>query len=260
MRWNRNLEDLNFTLGLLMGGGSFQINHWKKKYLQYRIIIKLKKDKDNINMLRELRNNYGIGTINISSKFVLWAINHKKEVKWFIKLILKNSEKLLSLSPRTKLKVMKMDYGLNNNLSYNEFSYLEKINRSNWIVIEKEDINIYNYIEDEKFCWWLAGFTEAEGCFCIRKNGNQSFSIGQKIDYEILEIIKILFDLPNTIREQSEKFYVIETYNIKSCIAIIKFFDKYKLRGNKSITYEYFKSHVKSKYKFKSFRNKEDVV
>ena len=45
---------------------------------------------------------------------------------------------------------------------------------------------------------------------------------------------------------------------MKSCIAIIKFFDKYKLRGNKSITYEYFKSHVK--YKIKSFRNKEDVV
>ena len=199
-------------------------------------------------MLRELRNTYGSGTINISSKFVLWAINHKKELKWFIKLILKNSDKLLSLSPRTKLKVMKMDYCLNNNLSYNEFSYLEKINSNNWIVIEKEDIKINNYIEDEKFFWWLAGFTEAEGCFCVRKNGNQSFSIGHKIDYEILEIIKRLFDLPNIIRERSDKFYVIETYNLKSCIAIIKFFDKYKLRGNKLSTYKYFKSHVKSKY------------
>jgi len=251
MRWNRNFEELNFTLGLLMGDGSFQINHWKKKYLQYRVVIKLKNDKDNINMLRELRNNYGIGTINISSKFVVWAINDKKQVKWFIKLILNNSEKLLSLSPRTKLKVMKMEYGLNNNISYNEFIYLNRNNWLNSIVIEKEDINIDNYIEDEEFFWWLAGFTEAEGCFCIRKNGNQSFSIGQKIDYEILEIIKKLFDLPNTIREQSEKFYVIETYNLKSCIAIIKFFDKYKLRGNKSYTYEYFKSHVKYKYKNK---------
>jgi len=251
MRWNRNFEELNFTLGLLMGDGSFQINHWKKKYLQYRVVIKLKNYKDNINMLRELRNNYGIGTINISSKFVVWAINDKKQVKWFIKLILNNSEKLLSLSPRTKLKVMKMEYGLNNNISYNEFIYLNRNNWLNSIVIEKEDINIDNYIEDEEFFWWLAGFTEAEGCFCIRKNGNQSFSIGQKIDYEILEIIKKLFDLPNTIREQSEKFYVIETYNLKSCIAIIKFFDKYKLRGNKSYTYEYFKSHVKYKYKNK---------
>ena len=146
---------------------------------------------------------------------------------------------------------MKIEYGLNNNISYNEFIYLNRNNWLNSIVIEKEDINIDNYIEDEEFFWWLAGKTEAEGCFCIRKNGNQSFSIGHKIDYEILEIIKILFDLPNTIREQSEKFYVIETYNLKSCIAIIKFFDKYKLRGNKSYTYEYFKSHVKYKYKNK---------
>lgn len=42
---------LHFTLGLLMGDVSFQINHWKKKYLQYRIIIKLKNNYENIKML-----------------------------------------------------------------------------------------------------------------------------------------------------------------------------------------------------------------
>jgi hypothetical protein len=32
------------------------------------------------------------------------------------------------------------------------------------------------------FCSWLSGFIEAEGCFSVRKNGNNSFSIAQKND------------------------------------------------------------------------------
>jgi hypothetical protein len=62
---------LNFTLGLLMGDGSFQINHYKKKYLQYRIIIKLKNSKKNIIMLQDIRSYFNIGTININHKYVL---------------------------------------------------------------------------------------------------------------------------------------------------------------------------------------------
>lgn len=29
---------------------------------------------------------------------------------------------------------------------------------------------------------WLSGFIEAEGCFCLRKNLNRSFSIAQNND------------------------------------------------------------------------------
>jgi heme/copper-type cytochrome/quinol oxidase subunit 1 len=31
-----------FWVGLMDGDGSIQVNHWNKKYLQYRIVIKLK--------------------------------------------------------------------------------------------------------------------------------------------------------------------------------------------------------------------------
>ena len=30
-----------FWVGLMDGDGSIQVNHWRKKFLQYRIIIKL---------------------------------------------------------------------------------------------------------------------------------------------------------------------------------------------------------------------------
>ena len=70
----------NFTLGLLIGDGSFQINHWKKKYLQYRIVIKLKKTNGNILMLQNIKNYYKIGRIKISN------IKNKKKKSWIYSL------------------------------------------------------------------------------------------------------------------------------------------------------------------------------
>lgn len=45
-----------FIVGLLDGDGSIQVNNWKKKYLQNRIMIKLKKTPSNIKMLTEIKN------------------------------------------------------------------------------------------------------------------------------------------------------------------------------------------------------------
>jgi intein-encoded DNA endonuclease-like protein len=55
-------------------------------------------------------------------------------------------------------------------------------------------------IRDDYFKEWLSGFIEAEGCFCLRKNNNHSFSISQKNEKDLLEYIKIYFDVKSTIR------------------------------------------------------------
>lgn len=52
------------------GDGSIQINHWKLKYLQYRIVIKLKHTFANENML--IKNNIG-GHITFVKDFVNWV-------------------------------------------------------------------------------------------------------------------------------------------------------------------------------------------
>jgi len=241
---------LYFTLGLLMGDGSLQINHWKKKYLQYRVIIKLKNIKSNIRMLQGLRDDFNLGTININNKDVLWAINDKKQIKIFLNFFLTSkNDDLLSLSPRTKEKVNKMVYGINKNMSYSEFIFLKEKPFSEWSlrnIIIKEKLPSFN----EEWCWWLSGFIEAEGCFSIRKNGNQSFSIGQKIDYIMLEYIKDFFNLTNTISSKGNDFYVIETYSIKSCLKIISFFDTYELLGAKQTSYNLWKSHINNRVNY----------
>ena len=233
---------LNFILGLLMGDGSFQINPWKKKYLQYRVIIKLKDHPENILMLQNIRTQYKIGTINITSGFVIWAINDKKQVRSFLSLIYNN--KLLNLKVKTKTKVLQMIYAIDNNISYNEYQYLKKL--TIWpFQIQTDDSIVYTF--DNNWKYWLAGFIEAEGCFSIRRNGNQSFSIAQKDDKIIIELIKNYFSLPNTIKEKVNKLYVIETYNLRSCLLIIDYLTEYKLQGQKKVSFQLWMNHVLEK-------------
>ena len=48
-----------FFVGLLEGNGSIQVNHWKKKYLQYRFIIKLSDKSLNYDILKTIKKYYG---------------------------------------------------------------------------------------------------------------------------------------------------------------------------------------------------------
>lgn len=244
-------NNINFTLGLLMGDGSFQINHWKKKYLQYRIVIKLKNTSLNLKMLQCLRKYFKLGTIIPGEKSVVWAINHKKQVYSFLKII--TTSPLVSFKHSTNVKILKMLYGIENNISYDEYSFMEKTELNegdrkwSW-PFEKPNalINTPDFSEDYKH--WLSGFVEAEGCFCIRKNGNQSFSISQKNDKLIIESIKSYFKIPNKILQKKCGTFVIETYNSKNCFLIVEFFERYPLRGEKNKSFERFKIHMESKY------------
>jgi hypothetical protein len=74
-------------------------------------------------MLQDQRSFYKLGTIVARKEFVIWAINDKKQVKQFLELIVENP--ILSYKYLTKLKILKMLYGINNNISYSEYSFLE---------------------------------------------------------------------------------------------------------------------------------------
>lgn len=54
-----------------------------------------------------------------------------------------------------------------------KYSELERVQRN----LKKIQVETLPY-----FCSWFSGFVEAEGCFCVRKDGKKSFRIGQKND------------------------------------------------------------------------------
>jgi hypothetical protein len=54
-----------FFVGLL-DGGWIQVNHWRKKILQFRVVIKLKFTPANLLMLQQLSRASNIGRITVN--------------------------------------------------------------------------------------------------------------------------------------------------------------------------------------------------
>lgn len=226
----------HFFLGLLEGDGSIQVNHWKKRILQFRIIIKLKETPQNYRMLVRLRDRLGCMKVHCRHGSVLLIENQQSRLKVLMKLI--ESHGLLCKKSREDYNFFY--YCFHAKPTYSEFKYLKE-NRElcppSSILRNLTCKQISNW---RFFPGWLTGFIEAEGCFCNRADGGQSFSIGQKNDPVILEAIKEFFQLPNKIQSKKNKMYVLESGHRSSLKRLIEFFEEFPLMGEKKNSYERF--------------------
>ena len=215
-----------FWVGLMDGDGSIQVNHWRQKSLQYRLIIKISNIQSNYKMLVQIAKIIG-GTVRVTGKGkdVIWVVNKKQEVEEIIKIYDTypplTSRKICQLAfLKTSLTQTSVEnYLLNRNLKYHQ------------------QLNIINSNIDFKlpmyFKVWLSGFIEAEGCFSIRKSNNHSFSIGQNDDLYLIEAIKLYFEATNKVRNPYGKFYALEIYKKEVLLNIISHCTNYPLLGEK---------------------------
>jgi len=77
-----------FWVGLMDGDGSIQVNHWRKKSLQFRLVIKLYNNISNYDMLINIAKVIG-GSVRITGKDlreVIWVVNKKETVIEIIKI------------------------------------------------------------------------------------------------------------------------------------------------------------------------------
>jgi len=191
-----------YWVGLMDGDGSIQVNHWRHKSLQYRLIIKLKFSQENLFLLREISKFVG-GNVRVQpdKKFVLWVENHSSKIRE----IVKQFHKYPPLTSRLCLQLkFLLECFKRNSVTW----YLE--NRASKY---RESKNTRESLESEKvssrayYKGWLSGFIEAEGCFCVRENSskNCSFIIAQVGDRYILENIRDEFGASNMIRSIKAK-------------------------------------------------------
>jgi len=168
--------------------------------------------------------------INLKQNTVLWVVNSKKDVLKIINILdkypLLTSRKQLQYS---FLKKCLANTDINNYLNTRDSKYLLQSK----IIEGNNNLDIINI---PYFNAWLSGFTEAEGCFTIRKNKNYSFSISQKYDIYLIKAIRQHFKINNAVRHIPKygDFYLVETYSKDTLRYIHQHFIKYPLLGQKN--------------------------
>lgn len=222
-----------FWVGLMDGDGSIQVNHWRKKLLQYRLVIKLSNLTSNYNMLIKIAKVVG-GSVRITgkNKDIIWVVNKKETIEEIIKIF--NIYPPLTSKKICQLKFLKecmvinsVDwYLLNRNNKYND---QQSIINSDMFGLEKGILTLPNY-----FKGWFSGLIEAEGCFSIRKSNNHSFSIGQNDDIYLINVIKEYLATTNVVRNPYRNFYFLEIYKKETLKTIINHFNNYPLLGEKA--------------------------
>lgn len=223
-----------FWVGLMDGDGSIQVNHWRKKSLQYRLVIKLDHNTANYNMLKKISDVIG-GNLRISGKFVLWVVDSSKVIQQIIKIF--DTYPPLTSRLQCQLEFMKECFArkdVNWYLANRNFKYTTQLAKIE--IMTNKDIILLPY-----FNGWLSGFIEAEGCFSIRRNGNHSFSIGQNDDEYLMIAIKKYFAAVNTHRTKgSVSFYGIEIYRKEVLFRITRHFKSSPLFGAKAVSFNKF--------------------
>lgn len=240
---------IKFWVGLMDGDGSIQVNHWRFKSIQLRLVIKLSYD---VLGLRPSDPNYDISKRSLSNSFnyqMLVAI--AKVVGGNVRVYNKKGYVLWVMDDRQKIiKTIRLfdTYPLLTSKRNCDLAFLHKIINSNW------DISLYLDTRQSKhdnrerikdtltkknlsqlpfFLEWLAGFIEAEGSFNFRKNGNHSFSIGQEMDYYLIEVIRNFLQSKSTIQFKGNNFYEVEIYGLNSRSILYNLFSKFPLLGQK---------------------------
>jgi cytochrome c oxidase subunit 1 len=238
------------------GDGSIQVNHWRYKILQYRLVIKLKYCSENLKMLNLISSHIG-GRVRIigENKFVIWVVDNRKQIHKIIKIFIKyppltsrlraqlafmleclsQSRVATATANPKQSRVLLLRRGCF--AQYNVDWYLNARDKK-YLNYNGEILNIDNSYFNE----WLSGFIEAVGSFSIRTtSNNNSFSIGQNDDKIILDKIKNHFNITNQVRKINDRFWFIEVYKKSTLINIINHCIEYPLLGEKILPFTKFR-------------------
>lgn len=254
---------LPFWVGLMEGDGSFQVSPWRERSLQFRLIIKLKYTEANEHMLIEIAKCVG-GSCRRRKKSkkeledltletgdptkaagnpsedtsqvaeVLWVMNDREKIRETLKIF----DKFPPLTSKAVCGIAFMK-------TFLEEPNVDKYLETRGLKYEKQaEMNAtalkQKFIYPSYWGPWLAGFTEAVGCFSIRQNGAHSYSIAQKDDAAIITAIKEYFNIKAAAR-CLDSMWSVSTAETEALKRIVDFFHMNPLLGEKAVSFLKFK-------------------
>lgn len=217
-------EFLTWLIGFTEGEGCFVVNN--RGDLAF-IITQTTTD---IGVLYYIKETLGFGkVISQSIKTSRYVTQSKKEVEIIITLFNGNT-----VLPTTRVKLKKFIEGFNVWASKGKIK-LEPIRAINNLILP----NLNNS--------WLAGFTDAEGCFTCsinqKKGFSYNYSVAQKGESNLIILKELveLFDGGIVSNHYVKDVYEYRIAGVKSCVNIFPYFDKYTLLSKKSVSYSLWK-------------------
>lgn len=222
-----------FVVGLIDGDGSLQVNHWRKKSLQYRLVVKLKFNEFNKAMLEQIASVYG-GQVKIETvkstgyQSVKWVINDSTRIR---NTILPLLDSFPPLTTRMQLQLAFVKKALEG-ITMDEYFAGRNLKYSTRAML------IPLFTLPSYFSSWLSGFIEAEGSFAKRSGSlGFSFSTGQLNDHNLMQAILEFFNQSHlTVQKKEDKnspFFFIEIANLKGVTTVVQHLLEYPLQGNK---------------------------
>lgn len=226
-----------YLIGLLEGDGSIQVNQWKQRTLQYRIIIKLKETPDNYKLCQTIQHHTQLFNLHVRYGYVLLVQDHQTKLKQLMKVL----DQYFFLSEKMQRDYAFFKYCLLSRPTLSEYKYLKQ-NKHLVPGFQPLQRSVHTLTQLSWIHWWIVGFIEAEGCFCVRTNGRISFSVGQKDEKILIELIQEFFQMSNKIQCKANTMFVIEGSQRSMLGRVIQFFDTYEFLGEKKVSFERFKS------------------
>lgn len=241
-----------FFVGLLEGDGTIttNLNSTKSNSIIVRIVISLKNNLDNVNMLHLIQKTIG-GRVVIERKnrYVTWIASNKNDLIKVFSILIKYP--LVTARKQAQLEFARsclMSKDIKNFIDNRNAKYENK---------EKLLNDLCKKVAPPYFPQWLSGFIEGEGNFSLVFNEKghlrkSAFSIGQNDELHIMEWIKLYFNSTNKILQDKPKkggnfkYYRFFLYNAQSRKLLFEHFKSYPLLGYKKVSYEIFYNHHNS--------------
>lgn len=215
-----------FTIGLIDGDGSLQVNHWRSKSLQFRVVVKLANKPLNYEILKLISSNYG-GYVRLVANglFVEWVINDRQ-------VIINKIVPLLTTYPPLTTRVrLQLNFMLKCLEGMDISTYFAE--RNSKYITQTE---IARFCRPSYFPSWLSGFIEAKGSW-VKRTGSTgfSFSIAQNYDKYIMEAILEYLNQSNLAIQQPNKkiLYQIEIANAVGVEKVVNHCLNYPVLGYK---------------------------
>ena len=241
-----------WLVGFTDGDGNFHISHQGTGIsTKWTLGYKLTQSAYNLRILYHIKKNLGFGSVSKSSK-QSWGNFRITDRKVLNQVIFPIFDKYTLLtSKQFNYLRFKKAYDILENKNLTTVIKNKKIEK---LLSEKlpadyvspaishlSETSSYEEIASAISIYWLAGFTEAEGNFGVftdRGRFSIEFTLVQKLDKILLQLIKRFLHIPSNVNyNKTKNIYVLNTKNSRSIENIIDSF-RGEFKGIKSLEFK----------------------